>query len=52
MVRCDLLLTREQFNFLKGVSGTVSENIRRAIDEYMVKMRGMNASLSPTKGGK
>ena len=51
MVRIDILITKEQFSFLKNIPGTVSEHIRRAIDDYVVKMKGNNASVSPTKKG-
>lgn len=53
MVRIDLNITKEQLGFLVRMGGTMSEHIRRAIDDYIVKIKGQNASTSPSqKGGK
>lgn len=52
MVRRDLLLSEEQIKYLQGLEGTVSEHIRRAIDEYIKKLkRRISASISPSKKG-
>jgi len=53
MIRKNFYLTQEQNVFLKKQKElTVSEHIRRAIDEYMDKKRNMDASVSPSKGVK
>jgi hypothetical protein len=36
-------------DFLKEQPGTVSENIRRAIDDYIVRLRKINVSASKSK---
>ena len=54
MIRCDFMLTPEQYAFLETLEGTKSEHMRRAIDDYIEKVKGTSASLSPLskKGGK
>ena len=53
MIRKNFYLTKEQNDFLKNKKSlTVSEHIRRAIDEYIEKMRSSTAVTSPSaKGG-
>jgi len=53
MIRCDFMLTPEQYSFLEALEGTKSEHMRRAIDDYIEKVKGTSASGSPSmKGGK
>ena len=49
MERVNFLLDKQTFQFLKSLSGTVSEHIRRAIDEYIAKLRATNVSASESK---
>jgi len=52
MIRKNFYLTTEQNAFLKKQKDlTVSEHIRRAIDEYIAKKQNKNATTSPSKGG-
>lgn len=47
MVRKNFYLTDTQDNFLKSHTDlTVSEHIRRAIDNYMVQLRNFDATTS------
>lgn len=50
MIRKNFYLTVEQNAFLKKQKAlTVSEHIRRAIDEYIGKIMNKNAVTSPSK---
>lgn len=49
MERFEFLISSEQLKFLKGLPGTVAEHIRRAVDEYIQKVRGISASTSASK---
>jgi hypothetical protein len=49
MVRRTFNFTEKQINFLKKLPGTISEHIRRALDEYIDRMMGQNASFSQSK---
>lgn len=52
MVRKDIYLSKKQVIFLQSLADiTLSEHIRRAIDEYIAeKKRGMSSyTLSPSK---
>jgi len=52
MVRKNFYLTKEQNDFLrKKKTLTVSEHIRRAIDEYIDRMKPTVASTSPSAEG-
>lgn len=52
MVRRNFYCTKEQIDFLKKDEGiTVSEHIRRAIDEYIKRQKGEHSSVSPSKTG-
>ena len=52
MLRRDVYLTEEQDNFLCKLAGTISEHIRRAIDDYIEKLtKKVSASQSKRKGG-
>ena len=53
MIRKNFYLTKEQNRILKSKKNlTISEHIRRAIDEYIARMNGMMATTSPSdKGG-
>ena len=47
MIRKNFYLTREQNDFLKKTNQlSVSEHIRRAIDEYILKIRTSDVSMS------
>lgn len=49
MIRKNFYLTEDQAEFLKKRKDlTVSEHIRRAIDEYISKIRNHVASVSPS----
>ena len=50
MIRRAFYLSDEQNNFLKGLDGlSVSEHLRRAIDEYLKKLQNQNISASQSK---
>ena len=52
MIRKNFYLTREQNDFLKKTNQlSVSEHIRRAIDEYILKIRTSDVSMSLSPGG-
>ena len=51
MKRINLYLSEEHLQFLKDYPGTISEHIREAIDDWIMKKKNINASISPTKGG-
>jgi hypothetical protein len=48
MFRFNFVTTKEQIEFLKSLPGTSSEHIRRAIDDYKLKIEGQ-AVISPSK---
>jgi len=50
-MRFNLLLTEEQANFLGKLPGTASEHVRRAIDEYIEKIKAKSVSESKSKRG-
>lgn len=53
MIRKNFYLTKEQNAFLKKQKNlSVSEHIRRAIDEYIAVIMNNNATTSPSKGNK
>ncbi len=49
MERVDFNLGKAQRNFLENLPGTLSEHIRRAIDEYIDRLRFSNVSSSQSK---
>ena len=49
MRRINVFLYEKQIAFLVGLSGTISEHIRRAIDEYIQNLKALNASASQSK---
>lgn len=49
MKRINAFITQAQFFFLTALSGTLSEHIRRAIDDYIQKMKNLNVSASQSK---
>ena len=51
MIRKASYITTDQNDFLKGAEGgiTVSEHIRRAIDEYIGRKKNQNASSSASE---
>ena len=49
MLRKDIWLTNEQVRFLRKLEGNTTEHIRRAIDEYIGKMKDLQVSKSPSK---
>jgi len=54
MYRIDMWLPEEDKNFLKTVNEiTISEHIRRAVKEYIQKLKNINVStsMSEEKGG-
>ena len=49
MIRKNFYLTQEQSDTLARMKSlTISEHIRRAIDEYIIKCMNQNASVSPS----
>ena len=51
MIRMNLLMDQDTVSFLKSLPGTVSEHIRRAIDEYIEKIKSQKISASQSKKG-
>jgi len=53
MERINVWINKQQSKFLKDLPGTLSEHIRRAIDDYIKALKGVNvsASASKRKGG-
>lgn len=52
MIRKNFYITKEQGDFLKKQKDlTVSEHIRRALDEYIEKKKSSTAVTSPSKKG-
>lgn len=49
MIRRHFYLNQEQIDFLKKLPGNISEHIRRAIDDYIEKLKAFNASASQSK---
>lgn len=53
MKRRNFYLTEEQDQVLESMSElSVSEHLRRAVDEYIAKKRQRQVSISPSKNGK
>ena len=50
MERVNFFLSPEKVSFLKSLPGTMTEHIRRAIDEYIDRLKGSEASASQSKG--
>lgn len=46
MKRIDLYITDEQNDFFTQLEGTFSENIRKALDDYIIKLRQLKTSSS------
>ena len=46
MKRKDVYLSQEQIDFLETKGLSLSEHIRRAIDAYIFKLKGINVSAS------
>ena len=51
LIRIHCFINDEQFVFLNHLKGNRSEHIRRAIDEYIHKLKGLDASASESKVG-
>lgn len=51
MRRTNIYITDEQVVFLSELQGTIAEHIRRAIDEYIQKIKSQTISASSSKGG-
>ena len=51
MIRKNFWLTNDQFRFLRKLEGNVSEHVRRAVDEYIAKLKieRLNVSKSLSK---
>jgi hypothetical protein len=49
MQRVNVYLTKLQIKFLKSLPGTFSENMRRAIDEYIEKLTINKVSASKSE---
>ena len=50
MVYCTVFLREDQDLFLRKLPGSKAGHIRRAIDDYIQKMKGINAGTSASKG--
>ncbi len=53
MERVDFLLEKAYKKFLEGLPGTLSDHLRRAVDEYIKRLKSdkTSASLSQEKDG-
>ena len=51
MIRKDVYLTSEQASFLESQDLSLSEHIRRAIDDYIDKLKALKVSASKSKRG-
>ena len=51
MVSFYLRMREDQNSFLHSLKGSIAEHIRRAIDDYIDKMRNLNVSSSKSKKG-
>ena len=49
MIRKNFWLSNDQVRFLRKLEGTMTEHIRRAIDEYIERMKDLQVSKSPSK---
>jgi len=49
MKRINFFLKENLFNYLKALPEPLSEHLRRAVEEYVVKLQGINASASQSK---
>lgn len=49
MKRIDAYIHEAQFFFLTTLPGTLSEHIRRALDDYMDKVKALKVSASKSK---
>jgi len=50
MKRYNFFLEQDQVDFLDKLPGTVSEQIRRAINEFIERQKNKNISASKSKG--
>jgi hypothetical protein len=46
MIRKDFWLTNNQVRFLRKLEGNMTEHIRRAIDEYILKIKKEQLKIS------
>jgi hypothetical protein len=46
MIRKDFWLTNDQVRFLRKLEGNMTEHIRRAIDEYILKTKKEQLKIS------
>jgi len=51
MVRFPVYLPEKELQYLKELSGTVSQHIRQAIEDYVDKQKVLRASASVSKRG-
>lgn len=49
MIRINVYVDEKYFNELKDLPGTISENIRFAIKEYIRSQRALNSSASASE---
>lgn len=49
VIRINLNIREEQLEYLKNTSISVAEHYRRAIDEYIDKLKGLNVASSQSK---
>lgn len=51
MRKRNFFLTNAQDAFLRSLDGSVSEHIRRAVDEYIERKRNVPITISPSRHG-
>lgn len=51
MKRIDAYIHEAQFFFITSLAGTLSEHLRRALDDYITKLKANNVSASKSKKG-
>lgn len=49
MIRKASYFRKEQLEFLKTVPGNFADHLRRALDEYIEKLKGQKVSASASK---
>lgn len=49
MHRVNFFISSESMYFLDALPGTLSEHLRRAVDDYIIKIKGTKVSESVSK---
>lgn len=50
MKRVDIYIKEDQFYYIGNLSGTLSEHVRRALDDYIQTLKAKETSTSASKG--